>query len=277
MKFSPEEELAYQAIKKKVTLGLSPAEHPVAIVLGGQPGAGKSNLYDWANERFDGNIAALDCDAFRRYHPHSTQLVQDAATYGEKTNPFVFTVVDRLVEELSDQKYNMIIESSMKSADTALMNYDLLSPKGYAIEAHIMATSKKESWKGVQDRYELMRQQGLQPRAVPQGFHDYVVDHIADAADEVFRSGKMSNIQVFNRDGDVLYDMQRTPDVSPKAMLQAQIQGIRAAEIQKPEAKKPFYFGKDRRAELRTASAQAKHKPQAKDTPQHGKGTQNIE
>ena len=277
MKFSPEEELAYQAIKKKVTLGLSPAKHPVAIVLGGQPGAGKSNLYDWANERFDGNIAALDCDAFRRYHPHSTQLVQDAATYGEKTNPFVFAVVDRLVEELSDQKYNLIIESSMKSADTALMNYDLLSPKGYAIEAHIMATSKEESWKGVQNRYELMRQQGLQPRAVPQGFHDYVVDHIADAVDEVFRSGKMGNIQIFNRNRNLLYDMQRTPDVSPKATLQAQIQGIRA-DIQKPEAeKKPFYLGKARLDKLRTGSAQAAKKPTERTVPKRGKDAHTVE
>lgn len=73
--------------------------------------------------------------------------------------------------------------------------------------------------------------------------------------------------------------MQRTLDISQKATLQEQIQGIRATEIQRREAqkKKPFHLGKERRSELCAASAQAKHKPQEKDTPQHGKGTQNIE
>lgn len=101
----------------------------------------------------DSPATSLDCDAFRQYHPYSEHLSQDAATYGEKTNPFVFEVVDRLVAELSDQGFNMIMESSMKSPHTAFANNELLSPKGYAIKACIMATPKDISWQGVVDRY----------------------------------------------------------------------------------------------------------------------------
>lgn len=268
MAFSPEELRAYEKIKMLVTRGKHGVDQPVAIVLGGQPGAGKSGLYEIARERFSGNIVELDCDAFRKHHPHSEQLAQDAATYGEKTNPFVFEVVDRLVAELSDQGYNMIMESSMKSSHTALENHALLSPKGYEIEACIMATSKEVSWKGVVDRYNEQLASGEQARMVPQEFHDMVVAQLPGAADEIFRSGKMSNILIYNRDREVLYDMQRTPGISPKAILEEHIQGVRT-----PVQKKPFYFGKDRRAELHAASAQAKQKPAEKHTPQRGKDT----
>lgn len=165
----------------------------------------------------------------------------------------------------------MIIESSMKSSHTALENHALLSPKGYAIEACIMATPKDVSWQGVVDRYNSQLAKGIQARMVPQEFHDMVVAQIPGAADEIYRSGKMSNIRIYNREREVLYDMQRTPDISPKATLEERIQGVRT-----PVQKKPFYFGKDRRAELRAASAQAKQKTAEKHTPQRGKDTQSI-
>lgn len=277
MAFSPEEMQAYEYIKRTVTKGKHGVDQPVAIVLGGQPGAGKSGLYEIARERFSDNIVELDCDAFRQYHPHSEQLAQDAATYGEKTNPFVFEVVDRLVAELSDQGYNMIIESSMKSSHTALENHALLSPKGYAIEACIMATPKDVSWQGVVDRYNSQLAKGIQARMVPQEFHDMVVAQIPSAADEIYRSGKMSNIRIYNREREVLYDMQRTPDISPKAILEERVQGARETQSRNSQQKKPFYFDRHRRSELRAASAQAKQKQVEKKTPERGKDTQGLE
>lgn len=277
MAFSPEELRAYEQIKMLVTRGKHGVEKPVAIVLGGQPGAGKSGLYEIARERFSGNIVELDCDKFRQFHPQSKQLVQDAATYGEKTNPFVFEVVDRLVAELGDQGYNMIMESSMKSSHTALENHALLSPKGYAIEACIMATPKDVSWKGVVDRYNEQLASGEQARMVPQEFHDMVVAQLPGAADEIFRSGKMSNILIYNRDREVLYDMQRTPGISPKATLEERVQGTRGTQERSSQQKKPFYFDRHRRSELRAYSAQAKQKQPEKKTPKLGKDAQGLE
>ena len=276
MVFSPEEMQAYEKIKFLVSIGKHGVDEPVAIVLGGQPGAGKSGIYKIANERFSGNIVELDCDEFRKYHPQAKQFAQDAATYAEKTNDFVFAVVDQLVEELGEQKYNMIIESSMKSPHTAFQNYDLLSPKGYAIEAQIMATPKEVSWQGVVDRYNDQLANGELARMVSQGFHDQVVAQFPEAADEIYRSGKMSNILIYNRDREVLYDMKQTPDISPKAILVERVQGARETQSHSSQQKKPFYFGKDRRAELRASSAQAKQKQVEKKTMQRGKDTHEL-
>ena len=224
----PEQEQAYQDIKTLITIGKTGVNNPVAIVLGGQPGAGKKNIYAYANERFDGNIVAIDCDDFRVFHPQSEIFADDPDTYGINTNPFVFSAVDRLIEELSPHSFNMIIESTMKNTDASFQDYELLTPRGYTIEACIMATPRDVSWQSTIDRYEEMKRRGEQARKVPQNVHDEAVEGIADAADEIYRSHKMANMQIFNRNGIILYDMKETPRISPKAILE---EHIRRSEI----------------------------------------------
>ena len=55
-------------------------------------------------------------------------------------------MVDKLIEELSEKKYNLIIESSLNSPNSALDNGKNLDPKGYKVELQVMATSKQISW-----------------------------------------------------------------------------------------------------------------------------------
>ena len=90
-----------------------------------------------------------------------------------------------------------------------------------------MATPKEVSWKGVVDRYNEQIAKGIEARMVPQEFHDMVVAQLPGAADEIYRSGKMSNIRIYNRDREVLYDMQQTLDISPKSTLGERVQGLR--------------------------------------------------
>ena len=42
---------------------------PKAIILGGQPGAGKGGLADAAKNELRGDVVTIDPDALRKYHP----------------------------------------------------------------------------------------------------------------------------------------------------------------------------------------------------------------
>lgn len=231
---SPDDfEKAYQEIKQNIILGIITVEQPTAIVLGGLPGAGKGNIYSIANERFDNNIAEIDCDKFRKYHPNIVAIVEKIAehekhtgtketTMAIETNPFIFAVSDRLVDELSEEKYNMIIESSLKSSHTALHNAHELPKKEYTVELAVMATAREVAWQGTIDRYNDDLAKGIiTAREVDEPFFESVVDGLPGALDEVYKSGKMANIQVFNRQKDCLYDMNKTPDLNPKNMVVA--------------------------------------------------------
>ena len=217
---------AYQILKEKLTKNKHPVNSPIAITLGGQPGAGKSNLYDIARKRFLNNIVELDCDAFRIYHPYYKQIKE---IFGKddavKTNPFVFKVVDLLIEELSNDKYNLIIESSLNSPNSALDNGKNLPPKGYQVELQIMATPKQISWQGTIDRYNKELKKGGNPRAVSKEFHDKVVDNICSSLDIVKKSGLMSNILIYDRNKNCLYDMKKDKKTDPCLLLYHIING----------------------------------------------------
>ena len=64
----------YIIIKSKLIKNKTPVSSPIAITLGGQPEAGKSNLYEIAKKRFANNIVELDLDQFRIYHPYYWQI-----------------------------------------------------------------------------------------------------------------------------------------------------------------------------------------------------------
>lgn len=217
---------AYKILKENVTKYKYPVSHPIAITLGGQPGAGKSNLYDIARKRFSKNIVELDCDAFRVFHPYYKQIKK---IFGKddaiKTNPFVFKAVDLLIEELSDEKYNLIIESSLNSPNSALDNGKNLRPKGYKVELHIMATPKQISWQGTIDRYNRELKNEGSPRAVSKEFHDKVVENICNSLDIVKKSGLMSNILIYDRNKTCLYDMKKDTKKNPCKLLNSIING----------------------------------------------------
>lgn len=54
-------------------------ERPRAILLAGQPGAGKTRLSSMAVSLMDGNAAFINADDYRRYHPNYRRLY---AEYG---------------------------------------------------------------------------------------------------------------------------------------------------------------------------------------------------
>ena len=218
---------AYKIIKQEVTKNKFPVSSPIAITLGGQPGAGKSNIYEIARKRFSNNIVELDCDAFRIYHPYYKQIKNIFGNNDSiKTNPFIFKVVDLLIDELSDEKYNLIIESSLNSPNSALDNGQNLPPKGYKVELQIMATPKNISWKGTIDRYNKELENGGNPRAVSKDFHDKVVENICNSLDIVKKSGLMSNIIIYDRNKNCLYDMKKDKKVDPCLLLNYKINGL---------------------------------------------------
>ena len=61
-------ETQYSIIKDILINGKIPNVYPKAYILGGQPGAGKSNIQRWL-KRKDKNIIAINADDFRVYHP----------------------------------------------------------------------------------------------------------------------------------------------------------------------------------------------------------------
>ncbi|RMH89101.1 hypothetical protein EBB59_10940 [Lysobacter pythonis] len=52
-------------------------DRPKAIILGGQPGAGKGGLTRAANVELSGDVVTIDPNALRKYHPDIVTLYPD--------------------------------------------------------------------------------------------------------------------------------------------------------------------------------------------------------
>lgn len=195
----------YRSIKQWVTAHFSRVRNPKAFILGGQPGAGKTSL-QYLIQKQDRNVIVINADAYRKFHPYFFEIQRKYGTDSPKyTQPFINQVTEQLIDELSTESYNLIIEGTLRTATVPLNTCRALKDKGYRVELHVIAVKRAISYESTLLRYELAIQQGEIPRATAKAHHDMVADAIADNLDIICRSKTFDDIRLFDREGKCLY------------------------------------------------------------------------
>lgn len=152
-----------------ITTGKYTYDNPKAFILGGQSGAGKTTLHKIFFDHYLGNIVIINADDYRRFHPHYDDIYiqygNEAANY---TQSIANAIANALVEKLSDEGFNIVVEGTCRRADVPLKACRDLKEKGYIVELSVMCTSEEISWQSTIDRYnEMAKIEGMLPRAVP--------------------------------------------------------------------------------------------------------------
>jgi len=130
--------------------------NPVAIILGGQPGSGKSNLVRGALERLKSSAVIIDGDYLRAFHPRYRELFQQ---YEDIAADLTQKDTNRWVEQLRDYAVkrgaNIIIEGTMRDRTVPATSAALFRGAGYQVEAHVLAVPSAISLVSIFERYEL--------------------------------------------------------------------------------------------------------------------------
>lgn len=211
----------YRSIKQWVTAHFSRVRNPKAFILGGQPGAGKTSL-QYLIQKQDRNVIVINADAYRKFHPYFFEIQRKYGTDSPKyTQPFINQVTEQLIDELSTESYNLIIEGTLRTATVPLNTCRALKDKGYRVELHVIAVKRAISYESTLLRYELAIQQGEIPRATAKAHHDMVADAIADNLDIICRSKTFDDIRLFDREGKCLYStaIRELPSNMERAVL----------------------------------------------------------
>lgn len=199
-----------------------PCVNPQGFVLGGQPGAGKSNLLEKIANHLDGNVLIINADEFRRYHPQFDEI---QAQYGDNapkyTAEFSGKMAERVLNKALTEHYNIAIEGTFRTAQTPLNTLDLMKSHGYQTAVHIQTCPKSLSWQSTIKRNDAMIKAGMTPRAVDKAHHDLVCDRLPENADTVYQTGKADEFQVYSRD-DLIFD-GKTADVLPSTCIQQEL------------------------------------------------------
>lgn len=205
-KYSEDEFLIkYNFIIEKATKPLSPVSQPTAYILGGQPGAGKTTIQKIL-AKGDSNIFIVNADAYRQYHPHFYEI---QSIYGDDspkyTQSFINKVTEKLIDDLSDKKYNLLIEGTLRTAEVPIKTAQKLKHKGYRVELCVMAVKPEISFESTILRYENALLFGEIPRATSKEHHDLVVNRIANNLDTIYNSNIFDCIKMFTRSKGCIY------------------------------------------------------------------------
>lgn len=214
----------FQQIWQRLTEkgNIKPCVNPQGFVLGGQPGAGKSNLLKQIENRLNGNVLIINADEFRRYHPQFDEI---QAQYGDDapkhTAEFSGKMAERVLNKALTEHYNIAIEGTFRTAETPLNTLDLMKSHGYKTAVHVQTCPKSLSWQSTIKRYDAMIKAGMTPRAVDKAHHDLVCDRLPENADTVYQSGKADEFQVYSRNG-LIFD-GNTTDCLPSNYIQQEL------------------------------------------------------
>jgi len=198
-------ELVFEKILKMYKSSYSPKEKPKVFLLGGQPGAGKTGLENMINAKDE--YISISGDEHGR----------EASKY---TQQWCGAITEKLIEALGKEKYNLIIEGTLRTAELPIKEATRFKKLGYEVGLNVVAVKGEKSRLGTIQRYEEMIKQGKTPRMTPKEHHDLVVSRIADNLETIYNSKLFDDIKLFDRENNLLYSYKETPDVSPKDILE---------------------------------------------------------
>jgi len=209
--------------------GLTSQERPKAIILAGQPGAGKGSLKTAVELELSDDVAAIDPDELRRHHPDAKKW-QEASPYGwsQQTNSEAGQWARGLREAAIEGRKNIIVDTTLGNAKPATEMIKELQAAGYEVEIRAMATHRLESEHGIDERFTKKIDVDGVGRDVPLAFHDDVYRDLPDNLDKV-RGATNVPVRIFDRSGAELYD-SRTAAIPPSVALRE----ARDARLQDP-------------------------------------------
>lgn len=211
-----------------LTRGKTPIKRPIAILLGGQSGAGKTTIHRIKQSHYNGNIIIIDGDTFRLQHPKFIDIQKE---YGKKsveyTNEFAGRMVESLIELLSEQHYHLLIEGTLRTVDVPRRTAVSLKSKGYQVELSLIATKPYLSYLSTLLRYE--QNYSISPkyaRATPKKYHDNIVGNLVENLNILEKEKIFDRIQIFKRDKSCVYDSYKNGELMASEKLHELLYGV---------------------------------------------------
>lgn len=142
-------------IQAQALAATRPADRPVAIILGGQPGAGKAALASAALDELASNAVKIDADELRKNHPGYIALMRENdRTAADRTHGDAGVWAVKLTSAAIAARRNLVVDGTMRDPDNLAKLCCKLRDAGYKIDARVMAVNALVSRLSIHERYE---------------------------------------------------------------------------------------------------------------------------
>jgi len=147
-------EKSFAFAKDELLDGVVSVENPKAFLLGGQGASGKSVLTKKILKSYALSCLSINGDDYRLYHPDYKHLIKfDIENFSTLTQPFSAYFTEHLIDEAITNRYNVIIEGTMRNSETTMKTATKLKQAGFEVHAAIIAAHPKLTEMGVYLRF----------------------------------------------------------------------------------------------------------------------------
>lgn len=195
----------------------APGVRPVAVLIGAQPGAGKSTTQDLVQRALGADTtASYDFDDNAAAHPRYRAILRKGRidAHRDVHESLPPELHRRCLDHLrkGETQYDVVASAPLSWEQGAKTWVDGFAGEGYRVAVVYVATNDANSLLGVANRYqESVDAQGI-GRWVEPRLHDQAYRGVPDAAHALESQAYVDDVYVVDRDGNVLYENHRRED-----------------------------------------------------------------
>lgn len=192
--------------------GIGRAGRPRLILLGGQPGAGKTAVLIASHAELDrsGPTIRIVGDDLRSYHPNFLAFQrQDPETASQFTQADAGRWTEKLLAAATERNVNIVFETTMRTPENVARVVGIARAAGYDVEARAVAVNPRLSWQGNHYRFEEMLRVGDAARIPPQHVHDTAVAGLRVSLEKLESENLVDRVELRTRGGTILYHNDR--------------------------------------------------------------------
>lgn len=206
---------------------------PRAIILAGQPGAGKGGLVTAVEFELADDVVKVDPDELRGAHPDARLLRQQHPyTWAGHTHEDASQWAKELRSLAIEGRRNLILDTTLGNGDNAVALIKDLQAKGYDVEIRGVVAHRLESELGVDARFADSLNSAGSGRYVPEDVRRHVYEALPGNLDKV-RADTGIQIRLYGREGAQVYDSHsdaRLPGAALEAEREARLKDPRVTQ-----------------------------------------------
>lgn len=196
-------ERVFEKIRKKYLFEKEPSTNPIGIILGGQPGSGKSFLVNEIKKEFQKDFIFISTDDLRLYHPAYSALQQNPETLqnaANLVNPYASTWTERLIKHCIENKFNLIIHSTLGgNVNAVYRTVDMLRENDFSFHLRLMAVLALISKLSIFLRYEFQLKEKGFARWTRMEDHDDRFEKIPQVLEQILATKPPDTARFYQR------------------------------------------------------------------------------